>query len=123
MSYCRFSSNDFDCDLYVYADVGGGITTHVAGIRFESDTERPRLPDLRSDTIPEYLLRNKELTEWIKNARRVKIELPYAGTSFYNQHKELALENLRTLKELGYHMPDWLITAIEEDFNDEDEPE
>lgn len=31
MSYCRWSSDDFECDLYCYADVRGGYTTHVAG--------------------------------------------------------------------------------------------
>jgi hypothetical protein len=30
MSYCRWSSNDFQCDVYVYEDVAGGWTTHVA---------------------------------------------------------------------------------------------
>lgn len=31
MSYCRWSSNDFQCDLYCYEDINGGWTTHIAG--------------------------------------------------------------------------------------------
>ena len=27
MSYCRFSTDDFACDVYAYADVSGGFTT------------------------------------------------------------------------------------------------
>jgi hypothetical protein len=40
MSYCRWSSDHFECDVYVYADVSGGWTTHVAGRR-----RKHRVPD------------------------------------------------------------------------------
>lgn len=40
MSYCRWSSDHFECDVYVYEDVSGGWTTHVAGRR-----QRNPLPD------------------------------------------------------------------------------
>lgn len=33
MSYCRWSSDHFECDVYVYESVSGGWTTHVAGRR------------------------------------------------------------------------------------------
>lgn len=32
MSYCRFSSEDYQCDVYAYADVAGGYTIHVAAV-------------------------------------------------------------------------------------------
>lgn len=35
MSYCRFSSDGFNCDVYVYEDCAGGWTTHVAANRGE----------------------------------------------------------------------------------------
>lgn len=40
MSYCRWSSDFGECDVYVYADVSGGWTTHVAGRRLKH-----RVPD------------------------------------------------------------------------------
>lgn len=42
MSYCRWSSMNWMCDVYVYEDVGGGWTTHVAGRR----RALPPIPDL-----------------------------------------------------------------------------
>ena len=33
MSYCRFSSMNMMCDVYVYQDCRGGWTTHVASVR------------------------------------------------------------------------------------------
>ncbi len=31
MSYCRWSTDEFRCDLYIYANVNGYWTIHVAG--------------------------------------------------------------------------------------------
>ena len=42
MSYCRFSSMNWRCDVYVYADYSGGWTTHVAGRR----KVLPPVPDI-----------------------------------------------------------------------------
>lgn len=39
MSYCRFSSDNFNCDLYIYEDVSGGFTTHVASNRLRKWTK------------------------------------------------------------------------------------
>ena len=40
MAYCRFSSDFFECDAYVYEDVNGGWTTHIAERR-----HKHKLPD------------------------------------------------------------------------------
>jgi hypothetical protein len=40
MAYCRWSSDFFECDAYVYEDVNGGWTTHIAGRR-----QKHKLPD------------------------------------------------------------------------------
>jgi hypothetical protein len=47
MSYCRWSSDNWMSDVYVYEDVSGGWTTHVAGRR------RPfgPVPDLMSSRL------------------------------------------------------------------------
>lgn len=42
MSYCRWSSDFFECDVYVYEDVAGGYTCHVAGRRRKAEY---RVPD------------------------------------------------------------------------------
>jgi len=35
MSYCRFSSNNWDCDVYVYESGYVGFVTHVASRRIQ----------------------------------------------------------------------------------------
>lgn len=47
MSYCRWSSMNWMCDVYVYEDVSGGWTTHVAGRR----RVIPPIPDIMSGNL------------------------------------------------------------------------
>lgn len=49
MSYCRWSSDHFECDAYVYEDVSGGWTTHVAGRR-----RKTKLPDSIKSMYPTF---------------------------------------------------------------------
>ncbi len=72
MSYCRFGP---DSDVYVYADVGGGWTTHLVcngrGFVTHNDSTleelRDRLIALREKglTIPDYTFRmiDEEISE------------------------------------------------------------
>ncbi len=41
MSYCRWSSDDWQCDVYVYEDASGGWTCHVANRRHVFDDTYP----------------------------------------------------------------------------------
>lgn len=52
MSYCRFSSDNWMSDVYVYADVAGGWTTHVASRR----RRIPPVPPFPLHRIPISLL-------------------------------------------------------------------
>ena len=36
MAYCRFSSDDFQCDLYVYADVSGGFIEELMALGYRA---------------------------------------------------------------------------------------
>lgn len=66
MSYCRWSSDNFKCDVYVYADVSGGWTTHVkrdSSLDFNVETPgecAARLMSLRKQGyhVPQYAIDN-----------------------------------------------------------------
>lgn len=69
VSYCRWSSDFGECDVYVYANVSGAWTTHVAGRRLKH-----RVPDeiramYTSDTtdpqwVEKYMAANKAEEAW-----------------------------------------------------------
>lgn len=111
MSFCRFSSDDHSCDLYVYEDCMGGYSIHIAKMRrIFSGPLPPKVdPDTNFDL---YLDRHIYLDTLPYEL--VEITLPHAG-----EHYRYGLEDLipfiEELKVLGYIFPDSLIPALEEE--------
>lgn len=89
MSYCRFSSDNFQSDVYVYADVYGGYTTMVAEVRSGGD-----------DSL-------------------VKIGLPHDGETFNDETAEGVLKRLLSLRELGYHVPEVALLRLKKELEDD----
>lgn len=116
MSYCRFSTDDFQCDVYCYEDVYGGFTTHVAVRRSIIDRSSlpPKVP-LSKDTVDQYLERHQKLMELLKDCEREPIGLPYDGQSFNDPTPLEAAERLEMLQEAGYNVPQYAIDALREE--------
>ena len=105
MSYCRLSSDDFKCDVYVYANVSGYWTIHVAGRKLVGDEERPSGF-------------GKEHFEWA-DRNYEKIELPCAQESFDATTPLECAEWLLALQDIGYSVPEYAIDGLIEDHKDE----
>lgn len=124
MSYCRWSSDNFRCDLYCYADVGGGYTTHVAGRR------RIGLENLPPDPLTIITL---PPDEWLPvyRAHRAALDalpfeditLPHSGESFNDPDLASFKERLLYLRKLGYHFPDYVLETIDEETAEENATE
>lgn len=122
MSYCRWSTDRFACDLYCYADVRGGYTTHVAGNRIVGDCP-PDMFELMADAARD----GKEVdhsalmeAEWKKdafldNCERVDIDLPHAGETFNDPDLTSFRVRLVMLREAGYRFPDSVLAEIDEE--------
>lgn len=102
MSYCRWSTDDFKCDIYAYGDVSGGYTIHVAGSRH---------------TIPYEEM--KEL-DWDKRAEfMVPIGLPCDGDTFNVPTLQEFKDKLLELRAMGYHFPNRTLARIDEEIAEE----
>jgi len=117
MSYCRFSHNDHQCDVYAYEDVNGGITVHVAGKRyvFKSPLPAPALP---ADSVA-WFERHELVSEMLKQATMVSIDLPYAGKTRDGMSYEDAAAFLQELRQLGYRVPQYAIDELLKDAAEE----
>lgn len=138
MSYCRFSSMNWQCDVYVYEDVSGGWTTHVAGRR----RRIPPIPDLPLHRLPNFG------GTWSKELRRMvypnrinavcaklsftfaafwhnrihmgslhliplrPIGLPHDGARFNDDTPEDCAYTLETLRAAGYVVPQYAIDSL-----------
>jgi len=121
MSYCRWSTDNFKCDLYCYKDCRGGYTTHVAGNRwrlwygflhwltderFDCGGYKTRMDRLDPFFFPHWLTHKK-------------IRLLEAGESFNDSTIEDFYERIKSLIRLGYKVPDYLLREVKKEIKSE----
>ena len=115
MSYCRFSSDNFKCDVYCY-ESSEGFITHVAGKKIVG--ELPPLPELGTVSDEEFVKALTKQHETLLAMDRVPIGLPYDSQTLVNETLPEMLERLNYLKEIGYNVPDWVLTRIKEEIKE-----
>ncbi len=113
MSYCRWSSDDFGCDLYCYEDVNGGWTTHVARNRVIGEV--PPMPDLLSTKPDEFLASYRAQVAFLERADRKPIGLPFDGHSFNDPDLPSFKARLLELRAAGYRFPDSVLVAVDQE--------
>ncbi len=148
MSYCRWSSDDGQCDVYVYEDVAGGWTTHVASRRIKHippDHVRKlcRSWPFADDPAAEYEKYEQERQEWIMSfphemyqVRAVGgafIEMPafaeseyidlseishHAGRSYNHSTPENCVACLLDIRASGLNVPQYAIDELMEEYSE-----
>lgn len=116
MSYCRFSSDNFACDLYCYEDCHGGFTTHVAGNRAVGDI--PKVPDVLEVDFETWVAATRKQHDFLMNCQRVPIGLPHDGACFNDPDLPSFRERIVALLDLGYRGTPWLLESIDEEIKD-----
>lgn len=118
MSYCRWSTDDFQCDVYVYAHCDGGWMIHVAGNRQTPPAETRPAPLANEwwkrgdEGIAEYQAREKAVAEWLATAERKDIGLPHDRESFWLETAGECADELERLRNIGYIVPQHAIDAL-----------
>jgi len=123
MSYCRWSSMNWTCDLYCYADITGGWTTHVAPRRRVDAVPEDRQEDFMAGRISlaerEHLHR-QQMTA-LEQIPFEPLRLPHAGETFHDSTLAEFKRRLLELRELGYRFPDEMIDQIDTELAEEAE--
>lgn len=110
MSYCRWSTDDFGCDLYCFEDVLGGWTTYVAGHRPVGSIPKVTA----SFDEPEEMARQmRAQSQWLDTCERKPIGLPHDGKRFFDTTLENFRERLLSLRALGYRFPDAVLDQVD----------
>lgn len=116
MSYCRWSSDNWRCDLYCYGDSQGGFTTYVAGNRVVG--EIPKEPELKlvDGELPEnFMAEHNAVMAFLDKAERRPIGLPHDGETFNDPDLASFLERVTELRKIGYNVPDYVFDEIREE--------
>lgn len=111
MSYCRWSSDDFGCDLYCYGGASGYIT-HVANNRVVGAVPPITASDMDAGADREFWKQYRAQTDFMETAERAPIGLPSDGESYSDNTLEEFLATLARLKGEGYHFPADLIDEV-----------
>lgn len=130
MSYCRWSSDDFQCDLYCYEDCGGGFTTHVAARKrvIPADRLPPKLAwpsnnstkEERLEWAEKYLARNEALMKVLDSLPHEPLGLPFDGQTFNDPDLESFRDRVKALVAAGYRVPADVVESIEEEIQERD---
>ena len=105
MSYCRWSSDSYRCDIYAY-ESESGFEVHVA-------TRRHKLPDnVQAPTVddPDWAIKYLEWSEILRASELVPIGLPFDGASYTLDTENEMFTLFAELAHVGYNVPDRLLT-------------
>lgn len=107
VAWCRWSSDNSQCDLYIYDDVAGHVTVHVAASRFAKPWRKYQW-DPETRTFPFW---DEPMPE-----ERCDLDMEHAGETFHFPYDdESLLEFLSECERIGYLAPyDYLRECFED---------
>lgn len=122
MSYCRWSSDNGYCDVYVYEDVHGGWTTHVCTMRHPSGRPNGYLAEFgRQITAGGDIDQDKLETartaqqDWDALNPATKIDHAAAGESYNHDTPGECADRLEWLRGEGFHVPQYAVDTLREE--------
>lgn len=114
MSYCRWSSDNFKCDVYAY-ESDMGFMIHLASNKIVGEMP-PQDYDLLlkkdKESIDLFVANEKIRSAWMKTCERVAIGLRYDGQSFICGSLHEFYDRMINLREIGYRFPDYVLETI-----------
>lgn len=118
MSYCRYSSMDFQCDLYVY-ECQAGVAIQIAKNRPRIKDIIPEPPEEVYPPTRDYFMAQAKHFSVVRNlAMQSPIEpigLPLDGQHFLIADYDEAADKLIELFDMGYNVPLYAIELLHED--------
>jgi len=115
MSYCRWSCDDFQSDVYVYESCFGHWQIAVAANRVLVDRSKLPPPVSPLEDLAGYTARHRLLSDMLKEAKTVAIPHVLSGASFACATPGRAADMLEELKAEGFHVPNGVIEHLREE--------
>ena len=113
MSYCRFSSNNWNCDIYAYESCMGGWEVHVAANRIVGNIPKVDYGLIKDGEYEKFSKQHKAQMEFLRNCKRKEIGLSMDGESFNCPTLIDFKQKMIELREAGYNFPDYVLEDIE----------
>lgn len=115
MSYCRFSSDDFKSDVYVWRGIKYMISVAEKRHQFDRSSLPPK-PDRGDEKFAaKQAERHSKLIRKVDQADTKRIGGPYDGDTFTASTPGETADKLEKIDEAGYHVPDHVINTLREE--------
>lgn len=116
MSYCRWSNDDYQCDLYVFEDCGGWWQTYVAGRRrvLREGVEFPPPPTTPDEWVERHMAVSKIIADENEGVLWDWLDLPDLpeGDSFRDATPGECADRLEWLRSKGFNVPQFAIDEL-----------
>ena len=122
MSYCRWSSMDYTCDVYAYGSQFGYEIHLARGRRMGPQPYNPSYEFYSGNmSMDEFMPLYEIWNDSIKNSPVVHMDLPFENESFTLGDIEDFYDKLIELREVGYNFPDHVLDEVREEMEEERE--
>lgn len=116
MSYCRWSSDNFNCDLYCFEHCGGWYQTYTAGSRHRAWLRVFNwLTDKRlryQDGTHAFRVERFQTWRWPHWLTHKPIRLPNAAKAFEDPTEEAMFARILALHREGFRVPKELLREV-----------
>lgn len=118
MSYCRWSTDDFQCDLYIYECVTDQWMIHVAGRKIVYKEPLPVPVELDThdkESWKAWFDRKDQVKAIRKRSELVEIGLPYDGQTIAVDSPGECADVVEMLLALGYRAPKGIVEELRDE--------
>lgn len=115
MSYCRWSSDAHQSDVYVFYSGDPEYTIMVAENRHVSSAPRPLEVPLQGGNVEAFMEANQQLAEWAASSELIPLGLPHDGDVFTYTSASETVEQLLLLRSMGYYVPQFAIEVLNQE--------
>lgn len=115
MSYCRWSSDNFKCDVYAYLS-DAGYMVHIASNKIVGNPPKNDWDLIKNGGkggVKKWVAIEKKRSKWMSKAKRVPIGGPLDGETFTFPNVVDFYEAMLVLRGIGYKFPDYVFIEIE----------
>jgi hypothetical protein len=103
------------CQVYLYEDVDGGYTMHVAASKPPPGAPEHGLEVILGKGFEEYQKQEALYNQWRNSVEMVPLTHEYAGQTYLLCEIEEVIELLETMREAGVVFPDHVLTTLREE--------
>lgn len=119
MSYCRWSCDNSESDVYVYQAEDDSYSVNIRTHRYVIDDNAPVVIEYDGTNGAEAYASTLAYSRYLRDRPRIPIIKQYAGQRLYFDDIPSTIVFLRQLQLLGYHIPLHAFERLEHDYEEE----